>query len=251
MPESTATPAPSTSSVPALMVLGAGTTLTAVLLAAPPSVSGGTTAWTGEELATACLWTLSIACGAWLTLTTLVCVAAAARGHVGLARRAAALAPPLARRALETAALGALTLTPVPAFAASAAPGTTPAGISRHVTTVDGRNGLEIPVVRAPAPETARAPARHPAPADRVREPVPQTRHHVVRAGDNLWRIASSEVARRTGNARPADRDVAPYWRRLVELNRASLRSHDPSLIFPGEVVTLPAVGAPESRPAG
>jgi len=65
-------------------------------------------------------------------------------------------------------------------------------------------------------------------------------RVHVVRSGDNLWRIARAEVIRTSGVPRPVDTLIAPYWRRVIAANRATLRSGDPSLIFPGEVVTLP-----------
>jgi nucleoid-associated protein YgaU len=65
-------------------------------------------------------------------------------------------------------------------------------------------------------------------------------RVYVVRSGDNLWRIARAEVIRTSGVARPDDTHVAPYWRRVIAANRTTLRSGDPSLIFPGEVVTLP-----------
>ena len=67
-----------------------------------------------------------------------------------------------------------------------------------------------------------------------------------MRAGDNLWRIASDRVSRATGTASDdAPNDVpndaiARYWQRLIAANRTTLRSGDPSLIFPGEVITLP-----------
>nr|MBA2625760.1 hypothetical protein [Acidimicrobiia bacterium] len=41
----------------------------------------------------------------------------------------------------------------------------------------------------------------------------------------------------------PADSEVTPYWRRLVELNRTGLPDPaNPDLVFPGHVVRLPAV---------
>jgi nucleoid-associated protein YgaU len=67
----------------------------------------------------------------------------------------------------------------------------------------------------------------------------PRERAHVVRAGDNLWRIAETELTRATGGA-PAESDIARYWQRVIAANRTTLRSGDPSLILPGEVVTLP-----------
>ena len=60
--------------------------------------------------------------------------------------------------------------------------------------------------------------------------------------GEHLWSIAAGQVAMVTGKS-PADlspADVAPYWLRVVELNRHRLRSGNPNLVYPGEVVELP-----------
>ena len=65
-------------------------------------------------------------------------------------------------------------------------------------------------------------------------------RIHVVVPGDNLWQIARAEVARASGTYQPSDAQIAPYWHKVVAENRTTLRSGDPSLIFPGEVVELP-----------
>ena len=96
--------------------------------------------------------------------------------------------------------------------------------------------------IAAPAPVPPPAPAPAPSlPAPVPAGPSPTARTHVVVAGDNLWRIAANELARTTG---VADRRIArsfPYWRAVIDANRATLRSGDPSLIFPGEIVTLPA----------
>jgi nucleoid-associated protein YgaU len=64
----------------------------------------------------------------------------------------------------------------------------------------------------------------------------------VVR-GDNLWAIASARLAEVRGRraAELSDREVAAYWVTVVEANRG-LRSGDPDLIYPGEVVELPPV---------
>ena len=60
-----------------------------------------------------------------------------------------------------------------------------------------------------------------------------------MRAGDNLWLIARAALER-TSTARVDDADVARYWRTVIGANRSTLRSGDPSLVFPGEIVTLP-----------
>jgi nucleoid-associated protein YgaU len=63
-----------------------------------------------------------------------------------------------------------------------------------------------------------------------------------VRTGDNLWRIARAELVRR-GNVRPDDTTIARYWEAVIATNRTVLRSGNPNLIFPGELVALPEPG--------
>ncbi len=58
----------------------------------------------------------------------------------------------------------------------------------------------------------------------------------VVERGDHLWKIAARHLEQ-TGSDQP----IAPYWRSVVEINRDELRSGDPDLVYPGEVVLLPA----------
>jgi LysM repeat protein len=65
---------------------------------------------------------------------------------------------------------------------------------------------------------------------------------HTVARGEHLWSVAADRIATATGKP-PADlapTDIAPYWLRVVEINRPRLRSSDPNLVFPGEVVELP-----------
>lgn len=59
----------------------------------------------------------------------------------------------------------------------------------------------------------------------------------VVVKGDHLWKISAQHVGAEAGNS-----EVAPYWREVVDVNTPQLRSGDPDLIYPGEVVELPAV---------
>lgn len=61
----------------------------------------------------------------------------------------------------------------------------------------------------------------------------------VVEPGDHLWKISEAELARRLGRSAGAG-EVAPYWRSVIAANRGSLRSGDPDLIYPGELITLP-----------
>lgn len=83
------------------------------------------------------------------------------------------------------------------------------------------------------------------APAEQVRIPVSVTSSSetdqgaepdsvVVAKGDHLWKISARHLGTDT------DDEIAPYWREVVEVNAPQLRSGDPDLIFPGEVVELP-----------
>jgi nucleoid-associated protein YgaU len=82
-------------------------------------------------------------------------------------------------------------------------------------------------------------------PANQIRVPVtidessdsPKPHDSViVEKGDHLWKISARRLGEDAG-----DTEIAPYWRHVVEVNTPRLRSGDPDLIFPGEVVELPA----------
>jgi hypothetical protein len=95
----------------------------------------------------------------------------------------------------------------------------------------------------APPPVAPIVPAVPPAPA--APPPAPAAgATHTVTGGEHLWSIAAARVAGATGKP-PVDlspADIAPYWLRVVELNRHRLRSGNPNLVFPGEVVELPSL---------
>jgi hypothetical protein len=71
--------------------------------------------------------------------------------------------------------------------------------------------------------------------------PTPPESHTVV-AGEHVWGIAAEQLATRTG--RPVSdvgaAEIAPYWVRVCMLNAPHLRSGDPNLVYPGEVIELP-----------
>jgi hypothetical protein len=62
--------------------------------------------------------------------------------------------------------------------------------------------------------------------------------------GDNLWTISRDHLA--AVRNRPAsdlsEHEIASYWLRVIAVNRNSLRSGDPDLIFPGELIMFPPV---------
>lgn len=58
----------------------------------------------------------------------------------------------------------------------------------------------------------------------------------VVERGDHLWKISARHLG-----PEATEGEVAPYWREVIMVNTPQLRSGDPDLIYPGEVVRLPA----------
>lgn len=114
------------------------------------------------------------------------------------------------------------------------------------------------PTVELPVPEVEPAPPPEPevepTPPRPEGEPPAEptisvrldaTLEVVVRPGDHLWALSERRLTEALG--RPAaDHEVAPYWLEVIEANRDRIRSGDPDLIYPGEVVVLPAVRSPE-----
>lgn len=61
-----------------------------------------------------------------------------------------------------------------------------------------------------------------------------------VAPGECFWSVAERVQTTHLGYA-AADGEIVPYWRRLIEANRANLAHPDnPDLIFPGQVFELP-----------
>jgi nucleoid-associated protein YgaU len=67
-----------------------------------------------------------------------------------------------------------------------------------------------------------------------------------VTSGDNLWTIAQRHLGTLAASE-AALPDLADYWRRVVAANQDVIRSNDPDLIYPGEIVVLPP--AAEEQP--
>lgn len=69
--------------------------------------------------------------------------------------------------------------------------------------------------------------------------PAAEPRTHVVERGEHFWSIAGAEVEEHLGR-RASDAEISDYWVGLVRANRYRIRSGDPDLIHPGEILELP-----------
>ncbi|HLT97227.1 MAG TPA: hypothetical protein VK070_10615 [Acidimicrobiia bacterium] len=73
-------------------------------------------------------------------------------------------------------------------------------------------------------------------------DPVPHAPaviDRVVAPGEHLWGLAEETLEAHLGRP-PTEAEIVPYWRKVVASNRDRIRSGDPDLIFPGEVIVLP-----------
>ena len=126
-----------------------------------------------------------------------------------------------------------------------------PAGAT-VVTVRDGRSGSERdgtdarPPPRAPtAPATPTRRSRcRPRSRHARRRPRPRRQPSSSLPGDNLWTLAADHLAAATGRARATldDREIARLLGAVCDANRARVRSGNVSLIYPGEVIVLPAL---------
>lgn len=83
-------------------------------------------------------------------------------------------------------------------------------------------------------------PVTVPVPVSAADRGTAESEHVVVMPGDNMWLLAERRLGEMLGR-QAADHEVAPYWLAVIGANRDRVRSGDPDLIFPGEVLVLPA----------
>ena len=71
-----------------------------------------------------------------------------------------------------------------------------------------------------------------------------------VESGDNMWVLAERQLETVLGRA-PTDQELHVYWLAVVSANAETVRSGDVSLIYPGEVLTMPSVSDVLADPDG
>ena len=225
-----------------------------------------------EDALAAVLRSGALAAAWWLLASTVLCLLARLSGLRGAVRLADGLALPVVRRLTQRVAAVGLSagLMLGQAATAGAEPVVVPPD-AQAVSTMDGdRSGSQ----GNPLPQRARSRSRsrdgagddraRPRPArlvpgraahrqaaatDRRAAPVSQRGDHRpadryrVRAGDHLWAIAQRQVA--VDGADDSTAVVADYWLRLVEAATPVLRSGDPDVIHPGELIALPPLRRP------
>lgn len=211
-------------------------------LAAPPLASPrGWVAWVDarEPVAAAvALVRLLAELAVWYVLAVSALHVAAGALRLGGAHRLAdALALPavarLVRAGLGVGMLAASAISP-PDAAAPARGTATLAPDPAGTAVLAPSSGTAVMRPLLAEPETAPDPDAHPAPGH------PAATTWTVAPGDSLWSIAEEVLADAWGRP-PADAEVDPFWRALVEVNRPRLADPtDPDLVHPGLVLEVP-----------
>ena len=177
----------------------------------------------------------TIGVGWYLVVIAALNIAARAIGSVALLRTIGWFTLPSVRRLLSGAAgLGLSSAVMLGSITA--------AGAADPPTSSDRL--VELPVTAKPTADDV-ATMRVVAPATAAPDkPAPVDSRRTVASGDSFWSIAHDTLAEAAG--RPLhDREVAAYWKQLIDANRDMLVvPGDVDLIFPGQVVALPPVSA-------
>jgi hypothetical protein len=187
-----------------------------------------------QDAVVAVLRLVATASAWWLAATTALYLAARLARIPGLVR-ALEWTTPRAVRCLVDRALALSVIASLAGSTAAFASGAPPAPVP-VVAVVGGEPGVLLPAGTSLGAQPVPSPEPLPIPSLVPSRAAPD--RHTVRWGDNLWTIAAGHLAD-TGVTR-SNGQIAPYWRELVQENRASLRSGNPDLIFPGETVALP-----------
>ena len=78
----------------------------------------------------------------------------------------------------------------------------------------------------------------------RLAEPGDGSGSVTVTRGDHLWKISERHLEASLYRT-PTQGELRTYWKTVVEANSTRLRSRNPDLIYPGEVIELPPVPEP------
>ncbi|MFO7548419.1 MAG: hypothetical protein R6X29_06075 [Acidimicrobiia bacterium] len=177
----------------------------------------------------------------WVTATTALHLVAVATGTARAIRLTGLLVLPPLRPLVNAAAAGTVAVASFQPVALAVTTPEPPRPVTVATDGLDaqdsGRDGRPDPAWSALRPRAAIPPASDPAGT------LPQGAVEVtVVPGDNLWSLAEHRLSEVRGRP-PGVGEVAPYWVEVIAANRHRIRSGDPDLIFPGEVIVLPPVG--------
>ena len=196
----------------------------------------------------------------WLLVSTLAYLAASVSGRPGALGAVSWLTlPPVRRLVSRAVALSIAASAVVGSLTSAVAGGAGSAPVIVEVeqsgsffppgATAVPQSGDQSGIVVPPHLEPESTPAGHePDPDHQPSAPVVPSvdgsiSHPVTaRHGDHLWGLSERHLAEVLGRSDLGEHEIARYWVRVIEANRDTIRSGDPDLIYPGEILVLPAV---------
>ena len=206
-----------------------------------------------EDALAAVLRYVALVGGYWLLGSTLVYLLARISGSVRMIERTSLLTIPAVRRATDRLIVGTIAVSALagPAIAVTNGWGDRQPAVE-VVDPIETRLGTTAPAVEpvvdlrvleeadedTPPTERLGRSLDRPVPGPAIAISDGAHLEIIVREGDHLWALAERRISSTLG--RPAaDHEVAPYWREVVASN-PEIRSGDPDVIYPGEVIVLP-----------
>lgn len=222
------------------VALGSTPALVAPPLTRPGSLGDWASARQPVEAAFAVVRVVVVVLGCYLLLVTVLAVVLRLGRAGRLVTAVDVITLPWVRRIVQGAfGVGLVGATLAAVGAASADPS---ANSSRTFTVAasapDRPQAGDDPLVRLPDVEPAPPTMRRVDEPTAVAAPATEV---TLAAGDHLWSVAERALTDAWSRA-PSEGELAPFWEQLVEANRDRLADpSNPDLVFPGEVVTVPA----------
>jgi hypothetical protein len=189
---------------------------------------------------------MALAIGYWLVTTTVLYAGSYHLGWASMTRALHWVTLPIIRRTVQgvtalsltgVSILGPSSLTVAPALAQEVVAAQQDTGVT---TGSSGDQVESEPAIYSPDaagwPQSADNDFWLPSGLNQT----PSSTYTVV-SHDHFWSIAENHLKQVVGRE-VTDDEVGQYWVRVVDANRATIRSGDPDLIYPLERVTLPPV---------
>ncbi|MGI9647152.1 MAG: LysM peptidoglycan-binding domain-containing protein [Acidimicrobiia bacterium] len=192
-----------------------------------------------EDIVGAVVLLIALLLAYWLLLSVVACTVAAVSGRKWLVAAAQRFALPTVRRLIArmmTVSIAASSLAGpvVPALAAAPVPAQAWDGSGED----DGKS--PDPLILPPHLRVELDSEEQEQDVEQAPEPGDPAATVTVVRGDNLWRLSEQHLQHVWGRDDLGDHEVAGYWVQVIDANRARLRSGNPDLIYPGEVIVLP-----------
>lgn len=203
-----------------------------------------------QEAVYGCVWLITLAVLAWLLCSILLSVCAYMAGIPAAIRTVEWMTiRPVRRLSRRLAALIMAIGSFLPSYPAGAAqaPPIPMVATYEQETEVDSTRplipGVSIPALAGVAGETLPggigvSTGMLPTVGHRP-QMAGETVEYVVQPGDSMWSVSADHV-RRSQAGPVSGTEVMRVWRQVVDLNRDRIRSGDPDLIYPGEILVLP-----------